>query len=166
MNNKTPEKNAISKHNNDKNEEIPHSTTDQNDSILNSTSVKPSDIISFPKAKHAQVRRKNSKKSEILTSTPYKDILTEKLESQQNSVKKNVFGKKRKAPEDRPKENIEQKLPASKKLSGSVDDVACPLCSEHYSTSEWIRCGSCSTWWHEDCSEYSGSGEFVCDFCT
>lgn len=25
-------------------------------------------------------------------------------------------------------------------------DILCPLCSEHYSTNEWIKCHLCETW--------------------
>lgn len=60
------------------------------------SNVTPVAIIPYPKANFTQKRRKNSKKSEILTSTPYKDILTEKIRSEKDSAKRNVFknGKK------------------------------------------------------------------------
>nr|CAH7730220.1 unnamed protein product [Callosobruchus chinensis] len=59
---------------------------------------------------------------------------------------------------------LKHKLSASKGFTDSVNNVACPLCRKHYSTSEWIRCDSCATWWLEGCTQYSGFGEFVCDF--
>nr|CAI5841712.1 unnamed protein product [Callosobruchus analis] len=92
-------------------------------------------------------------------------MLTEKLESKGNIVKKKVFSEKDKASEDHPRKKLKHKLSASKGFTDSVNNVACPLCREHYSTSEWIRCDSCATWWYEECTQYSGFGEFVCDFC-
>nr|CAI5859273.1 unnamed protein product [Callosobruchus analis] len=43
------------------------------------------------------------------------------------------------------KKKLKHKLSASKGFTDCVNNVACPLCREHYSTSEWIRCDSCAT---------------------
>ncbi|VEN53645.1 unnamed protein product [Callosobruchus maculatus] len=60
---------------------------------------------------------------------------------------------------------LKYKFSASKGFTDCVNNVACPLWREHYNTPEWIRCHSCATRWHEECTKYSGFGEFVCDFC-
>nr|CAH7729844.1 unnamed protein product [Callosobruchus chinensis] len=51
---------------------------------------------------------------------------------------------------------LEEAQATCKGFTDSVNNVACPLCREHYSTLEWIRCDSCATWWHEECTQYSG----------
>ena len=55
--------------------------------------VTPKMIIPLPKAKHQQIRRQRSKKSEILSSTPYKDEVTAKQEEKikKQGGKRNVF---------------------------------------------------------------------------
>nr|CAH7723882.1 unnamed protein product [Callosobruchus chinensis] len=56
---------------------------------------------------------------------------------------------------------LKHKISASEGFTDSVNNVACPLYREHYNTSEWIGCDSCATWWHEECIQYSGFGEFA-----
>jgi hypothetical protein len=53
--------------------------------------VTPRMIVPLPKVDEAQVRRRQGKKSEILSSTPYKDQLEESLAEKTQQVKRRVF---------------------------------------------------------------------------
>ncbi|CAH1989494.1 unnamed protein product [Acanthoscelides obtectus] len=117
-------------------------------------------ILPLPKATHEQVRRTKSKKSEILSSTPYKDKLLEEKDRRMEGLKKK--GGKRKVFGDSGQNTEIQK---KKKVDNEKDNTICPGCSEHYSTSDWIKCHLCQTWWHDDCSNYLGNGLFSCDLC-
>ncbi|CAH2008014.1 unnamed protein product [Acanthoscelides obtectus] len=125
-----------------------------------SVCITPKMILPLPKATHEQVRRTKSKKSEILSSTPYKDKLLEEKDRRKEGLKKK--GGKRKVFGDSGQNTEIQK---KKKVDNEKDNTICPGCSEHYSTSDWIKCHLCQTWWHDDCSNYLGNGLFSCDLC-
>lgn len=56
------------------------------------SSVTPKMILPFPSAKHEQTRKRKSKKSEILSSTPYKDqLLEEQAKKKPTAGVRNVF---------------------------------------------------------------------------
>lgn len=129
-------------------------------------SFTPKMIIPLPEAKHVQTRKTKAKKSEILSSTPYKDGLLQSLERDTSKgVKRRVCPK--------PNEEAPKKFKKSSKdmqLSTSEDDVICPGCEENYKTSDtssgdWLKCNKCQIWWHELCSNYLGQGQFLCDTC-
>lgn len=84
------------------------------------------------------------------------------------SAKKNIFENGKMLPKRQIKKTAptsEDVLPSSTQIRQSGDNILCPLCHEHYSTSDWIRCESCGAWWHEDCTDYLGTGTFLCDLC-
>ncbi|PNF35946.1 hypothetical protein B7P43_G03553 [Cryptotermes secundus] len=48
------------------------------------------------------------------------------------------------------------------------EKINCPGCEEAYEepiTEDWVQCGACKQWWHEDCSGYKGFRPFKCDVC-
>lgn len=111
-------------------------------------SVTPKMILPLPKAKYEQIRKTKSKRSEILSSTPYKEHLLEQTEEKLKAQK----GKR--------------KILKCKQASATkIDNTICPGCNENFSYSDWLMCRVCQTWWHEDCSNYLGSGSFLCDLC-
>jgi len=60
-----------------------------------------------------------------------------------------------------------QKSSAPQSCADEAVRICCPACDEPYSEppiEEWIQCGMCKKWWHEDCTSYEG-GDFVCDLC-
>ncbi|CAG9759715.1 unnamed protein product [Ceutorhynchus assimilis] len=61
---------------------------------------------------------------------------------------------------------IKKKLLKGKmKISSDINHIWCPSCSEIESDSPWIQCDTCTRWWHQDCTQYRGSGEFLCEIC-
>lgn len=149
-------------------EKFPISTADNN--LLNANSHTPLTIISpLPKAKHAQKRRKNSSKSEIITASPFKNELEEKQKERDRKVSKVGIPKMKKI-EDTINEKAKKlgKKNKSKKTPVNLkEDIYCPLCAEKYvdpPTEEWIECGLCGAWWHEECTD-NADGLFTCDQC-
>lgn len=115
--------------------------------------VPPSSISPLPKASSLGKRKRAGKKSEILSSSPFKNAVLEARAAKTKSIeKKNVRGKLRFADSARP--------------LGST--FFCPGCEERYEepiTEDWIECSKCKNWWHEQCSNYEGGGKFICDTC-
>ncbi|CAG9759724.1 unnamed protein product [Ceutorhynchus assimilis] len=56
-------------------------------------------------------------------------------------------------------------LKGKMKISSDINHIWCPSCSEIESDSPWIQCDTCTRWWHQDCTLYRGSGEFLCEIC-
>ncbi|CAG9759716.1 unnamed protein product [Ceutorhynchus assimilis] len=50
-------------------------------------------------------------------------------------------------------------------ISSNINHIWCPSCSEIDNDSTWIQCDTCTRWWHQDCTQYPGSGEFLCEIC-
>ncbi|KAH9636836.1 hypothetical protein HF086_017079 [Spodoptera exigua] len=137
-------------------------------------------ISPLPKATHTQTRRKNASKSEIITSSPFKNSLEEKqkkkkIEEKAKKTKKPKLileNKKNKEKQEeienskiikKPKMNTRSK-PKKKNetrkdktiVNNSQQDYYCPLCREKYgdTSEDWIECSICKTWWHETCTSY------------
>lgn len=136
----------------------PASTVSQKNNL-----VSPEEIIPLPRRSEDQKRRKRGQKSEILSSTPFKEKLeaerAEKLRKEilqaNKATKRHITNKKNK--------NDGKNL----KLSSSISH-SCPACSEKYSdppTEDWIQCQQCQEWWHEKCTAYESIGSFICDIC-
>ncbi|CAB3252791.1 unnamed protein product [Arctia plantaginis] len=94
------------------------------------------------------------KKSEVISSSPYKTQL-EKENEQKNVPKSEPKTKKIKTVR-KPKTNNKKKI------------WRCGGCNEVYKepiVEDWIACNTCKEWWHENCSDYNGSGAFICNVC-
>ena len=139
----------------------PGPSCSHSDPGLSYSKVTPKMIIPLPKAKHQQIRRQRSKKSEILSSTPYKDEVTAEQEEniKKQGGKRNVFSSQK------TQLSKKKKLLLSQKKLQREDNTICPGCNGHFSSSDWIQCINCGNWWHEDCTSYEGINDFVCDFC-
>ncbi|GBN82864.1 hypothetical protein AVEN_190677-1, partial [Araneus ventricosus] len=46
--------------------------------------------------------------------------------------------------------------PVPSTSSADNEGTNCPSC-EHKYDDDWIQCGLCKEWWHEECSSYEGS---------
>ncbi|XP_012549673.2 uncharacterized protein LOC105842267 [Bombyx mori] len=127
-------------------------------------------ISPLPKATHIQIRRKNASKSEIITNSPFKNMLEEKQKEVDRKSKKirkpkmNMETKTKPKKKDNIKTNTKTK--DNDKNKCSEQEYYCPLCQEKYGdTAEaWIKCSICSSWWHEACTSCE-SGIFTCDLC-
>ncbi|XP_050294227.1 uncharacterized protein LOC126734583 [Anthonomus grandis grandis] len=122
-------------------------------------------IIPLPKAKHEQIRGVRSKRSEILSSTPYKDSLQESTsQNKTSSIKRKLT--------DSTKQKKKKKMPSKAliiSINSNEEDAVCPGCEENYSNSygggDWVRCATCKSWWHEICTSCMGQTQFHCDLC-
>ena len=151
-----------------------------------STYIKLTTISPLPKSIAARSTNRRSKKSEIITSSPYKDQLIEEEEKKnpKRKVKLNV-DENMPSPQALPRRYLKRKsdvdLSQAKKIVKSGKAVlknpkllprkkmwSCPGCKETFKepvTEDWIECVSCAEWWHEKCSAYTGFGSYICDLC-
>ncbi|GBM55650.1 hypothetical protein AVEN_203959-1 [Araneus ventricosus] len=121
-------------------------------------------------------RKRKSQKSEIITSSPFKNLLEknekEKVELEEakanRALKNNKNGdktKKGKTLKAKKKlilNSIENPVPSTS--SANNEGTIYPGC-EHTYDEDWIQCGLCKEWWHVECSSYEDGGTFVCNYC-
>lgn len=122
-----------------------------------------------------------SQKSEIVSGSPFKKIIEEKLAKKEQEEKEKEA--KRKA---RQENKLMKDQPAKKKLSfakkklrvrpqttlklpevevhNEDNETFCAGCGESFDD-KWVECNNCLLWWHEDCSGYIGTGPYLCDHC-
>ncbi|KAK6176283.1 hypothetical protein SNE40_014594 [Patella caerulea] len=121
-----------------------------------------------PKIAEKRKRTRKSESAALLTSSPYKKSLMDKLGSFKGSSKAAGKGKQ---PVRRP-----IKVKRSKSKKNKVDDNSdededdewpCLICGEPFSNSKsretWLQCSVCKKWAHQDCT--SGSPYFICPNC-
>ncbi|CAK1578971.1 unnamed protein product [Parnassius mnemosyne] len=138
-------------------------TTPENDEPTPSKSsfLRPEDILPLPKSNIQKKRNIKRKKSEILTSSPYKN----QIEAGQKE--KEEKAKKTKKTSNKNKSTTPNR-PTLLETSTGTEVVRCPLCAEVYvepPDEDWIQCSQCGAWWHDECSDYLGFGVFKCDVC-
>lgn len=141
----------------------PEKQTVRNPIAFSAKMVTPIEILPLPRRSEDQKRRKQGQKSEILSSTPFKEKLETVCEEKQ---KKEELRKKKAVKRNITKD--EQQKSDKKEIKKYSDEVACPGCSEKYSNppiEDWIQCEKCSKWWHEECTAYERNGKFICDCC-
>ncbi|KAG8237396.1 hypothetical protein J437_LFUL013032 [Ladona fulva] len=134
-------------------------------------------IVPLPRNEQRGAKRKRtSQKSEIMTSSPLKDLLEKKQREKEEldeakanrNLKKNKNGdkiKKGKILKGKKKlilNSNENPVPSTSSVNN--EGTICPACGQSYDE-DWIQCGLCKVWWHEECSTYEGNGAFVCDYC-
>ncbi|KAF2880245.1 hypothetical protein ILUMI_25930, partial [Ignelater luminosus] len=104
-----------------------------------------------PRKTHWQKMR--HQKSEIVTSTPFKEILENKTPNQQD---KRRIKRRKIEPGCSGKENtkyLSQKIKPVKKPKGNrvTEIIICPSCDDEYTdppTEDWIQCHLCKKLWH------------------
>ncbi|CAG5026105.1 unnamed protein product [Parnassius apollo] len=138
-------------------------TTPENDEPTPSKSsfLRPEDILPLPKSNIQKKRNIKRKKSEILTSSPYKNqIEAEQKEKEEKAKKTKKTSNKNKS--------TTPNRPTLLETSTGTEVVRCPLCAEVYvepPDEDWVQCSQCGVWWHDECSDYLGFGVFKCDVC-
>ena len=111
------------------------------------------DILPLPYTK-ITYRKRKSRRSEIITSSPYKKSVEKKSENAKTPVAKKcrkMLGRK-----------------SNKKRLTFDKEYKCIFCQqvyEHPPKEDWIECHKCKNWCHEKCSGYDKSGKYTCDFC-
>lgn len=125
--------------------------------------IKIIDIQVIPKCtQRVQKTTRKCQKSEILTSTPVKEELRNKVSSAKKQAVKRKIGVTSGVPKLKmPKPPLEEKNPEE-------NSVPCILCWDIFGNSkpgeDWIKCNICSRWAHKLCADYN-SGVFICDHC-
>jgi hypothetical protein len=158
------------------------SEPDQPNEMLPSCSHSTKNILQIPVMKRTMekvTRKRRHEKSEILTSTPYK----EELENQQKTKPKKNVQSIKKCLKKISKKKVNKKRKMSD-LSSSISEVAvehdefeengshdyyCVICNEALSDppdEDMIQCFLCKEWAHEDCTDFDKRVKmFTCDFC-
>ena len=120
----------------------------ENDVKISFTELSP-----LPNAKLYQRKRKG-KQSEVITSSPFKEFVTNKLhKSAKRTAKQSKVCKSRKQTRKRlsMKQHVNEKY-------------FCLICNSPYQeplTEDWIECSSCKKWCHDKCTDYPGQGLFI-----
>ena len=109
------------------------------------------DVSPLPTAKLTH-RKRRAKQAAHITGSPFKKSITAKVGG--TALKKLKYVKKPQA--------------INKVNKNNKTKYICLLCTQPYEeppTEDWIQCAKCLQWCHDRCSDYSGQGFFVCDFC-
>ena len=121
-----------------------------------------SDISPLPTAKLTH-RKHRAKQAAHITGSPFKKSITAKVGGTAKSITAKVGGTALK------KLKYVKKPQAINKVNkNNKTKYICLLCTQPYEkppTKDWIQCAKCLQWCHDRCSDYSGQGFFVCDFC-
>jgi hypothetical protein len=131
---------------------------------------------------------KKTQQSEILTATPFKNILEEKAKNKKEKENRTKEKKKTKNTkrakrylfksssseasdcediafdenDESDLENIEMPSASNQNAQGDL----CMICLEEGKSREiWYRCRLCGGWAHEDCSGCDDPSRYYCDFC-
>jgi hypothetical protein len=132
--------------------------------------VQPNEIRPIPKSViQRKMQNRKRMKSEVLTSSPYKNQLEDKKKEEENKerIKAEKLRKKSMKSAIKPVTKANVTLKSS---NGQADQIVirCPLCMEVFVEPpevDWIQCSRCEAWWHDECTDYVGFGVFNCDLC-
>lgn len=154
--------------------------------ILNVLSPRPNVA-----AKSKKVNR-HKQHSEVLTSTPMKEVFEEKKDKKNkremkgNKSKKILIGKskdkrqeKNKLPEKKLNKVTKYLFQDSTSQESSIDENihdddseysheenVCMICNDIGKDEElWYRCRACGKWAHSECSGYDHPKDYLCNFC-
>lgn len=128
-----------------------------------------------------------AERSEIITGSPYKEILEEKKANKRLTeslnqgnnllVERDVNKKKVSRKNVKKGKSLLSGRDVSKKTKKTKNEnlppprtpdeekTVCPLCAES-NEEDWIQCGNCKNWVHEACANISElSNQYICDFC-
>jgi hypothetical protein len=165
-----------------------HSATPKPKSYVHVTDISP-----FPKCASVEKRKRKAQRAEILTSSPYKRCLLEKLDEKKTKEKKTT---KPKSSAKKPGENVTKKQGTRKEKRNKVkttkgkhnhqehqnleleseegDFTPCGTCGVTFESDrvakngrKWTQCQSCRNWYHNDCQGLDSDDviEFDCISC-
>ena len=117
-------------------------------------------------------KTKRSEKSQIVTSSPYKQSLIDNISDQKDkhskAPKKKPVGNKNR--QSNKKCGRKSKFAKLDTVSVETEDNAqCPtcdrLCTESLAGEEWVQCSVCQEWLHEECCSFVTPTTATCDIC-
>ncbi|KAK9694400.1 DDE superfamily endonuclease [Popillia japonica] len=140
------------------------------DQFTDNFKVVIADLTPVPDAskKRATTRRRKAERSEIITNSPYKEMLKEKRETEKTLSGKDVSKKGKSLVSGRDvskkpkKDENENLIPPCRPIE---EETICPFCLDSHEE-DWIQCGKCKAWVHEACANISElSHQYFCDYC-
>lgn len=145
-------------------------TLDPNTIFEKSISDLLKEISPIPNAAERRMvsRKRRAEKSEVLTSTPFKNELEEKNKNKAKGVKKNlsenvILVEKKIAQEQKKKKAHKEKTKETQEQENG--ETYCVICQECFDE-DWIQCCECKNWVHEACSDVEkGQKYYKCDNC-
>jgi len=131
------------------------------------------DISPFPTCSRTEQRKRKSQAAELITGSPYKKMLEDKLNTSsekpqhgEKALKKNLS----KVSTNRSK-NQEKRKSVKVKVSADKDTTPCGTCAIRHCDDEaarsWIQCQRCEIWYHNECQglDERGPKTFECILC-
>lgn len=156
--------------NNNVSNEIPPTPNLKNQDNKSNVDVSPEELRPYPKAKE---RKKNTNrrkiKTEILTSTPVKNILEEdqKKRNENATLKKAKIVKKLFEKTVKTKKTKKRRRSSSTSSTENDIDCLCLKCLKPWSKSkrgqDWVQCIQCKKWAHAKC--VNNDAHYVCHNC-
>jgi hypothetical protein len=114
---------------------IPHPGLSEALQIIN-------ELSPIPKIQTARVRKRKAESAELLTSSPFKKQLEDKVALKQKKTQKKKTQKAQKTKR------------ASSKNKTQEDNTPCIICSRRYNeppSDTWTQCKTCRGWYHDSC---------------
>lgn len=152
--------------------------------IPRDTYISPEALRPYPKVtskKSDAQRKRKTGKAAILTSTPYKEELSEseqkkriqeagRIKKNLNQPTKSIEGKYASKKGKAKGKSVKVKLIDNDESSEQESDPECFYCGNSYSSSKkgdgWIKCNQCLRWVHEACAGAEDDEDyFLCDKC-
>lgn len=138
----------------------------------------PEYFYPYPKvvSKNTSNIKRKTGKTAILTSTPYKDELSENIKNKRNrdagQGKRNLVKKNKKIESKKSKGKLNPPIRyrVENDSSDAESDPECFYCGNSFTSSKkgegWIRCEQCLKWVHDACAGAEENEEnFICDKC-
>lgn len=172
---------------------VPETVSDSNfDHAIPSTSTQFQNVIQqiSPVGEKLQrkicSRKRRGERSEVLTSTPYKNKLEEKEEAKRQKRDRPKAEKGKKSMEEKVKvKQVQSKMKArsvrrkidfntqntshktrnpTKEDDSKQEETQCVICGETF-LEDWVQCLICNGWAHVNCADSENVEFFICDLC-
>jgi len=112
-----------------------------------------------PKLKSVRPRTRKAESAAIITSSPYKQFVNDKMAASKPGSKRKCTSasqacKTKPQRTKRIKQETKKTKKESKKAQQETDETPCCICSRKYNDppfEDWIACGKCGKWYHEAC---------------
>ena len=145
----------------------------RNSPVTSSVRVHAVDISPIPTCCRTEQRKRKSQVAELITGSPYKKMLEDKLNMSSGKRQQAQKGKKKnpaKVSTDVGKKQSKRKNMKGKSTT-DADTTPCGTCAVRYCDDtiprNWIQCQRCEIWYHNDCQglDERGPKTFECILC-